>query len=808
MKKFNKFVMLLLILPLCFSFSACKEKNSSNNNQNEQPSGDDVSLTKYTINYDYNLPSDYDYLLKDYQILVAVGSSKTLDSVTNEKLSPYFEGWTENGEDIITSVSSDTSKTINLTGKWNETGLKNYYYTDGLIFSVENGKAFVSEYDGSDTTIIVPKYYKQNNVDYEVKGIVDKTSELGVFEGKTVNKFIINPNEFSVGDNAFKNSNLLSFDFSRIEEIGYNAFTQTKLSSLNFSNKLKSIGECAFKNCLNLSSITFDQSTVSNTGLDVKVGDESFSGCVNLQSVNLGESVKFISQKMFYNCENLISVSGAGLVKEIYPYAFYGCCKINDLNFFGNSLTIIGSNAFENCSQLQALTLSSNIKTLGESVFAGCNKITELSIGCLYGNSGTIKMKLKDFIGIEVAENIKTINLIGNNINTLTEGYFTGFDSLEKFTMSNSVETVQDYAFSGCENLKEIVLSPAIKEGKISYKAFSGTKFLAEITTPILIENDSVILYVPSNIEADYTIPNTVKKINKEAFLNKTSLRKITIPSSVEYIGENAFAGCSNLQEVVFETNENITSIEKYTFGSCTKLNSINLLSLTALSTIKDGAFYRTNIDTIQIPKTVESLGQKSFYGVNASKVIVEDGNTVFKSEDDVLYGLGADGNIEKLILYPMNKQGSLFICPENVKTICSDAFVSVKHLSHVYLSNNDVLLEDDVFDVSNYLNVYSSNNDFDKSKIGGAYLYNEVSISDASYNPNDNSITIEESFSVNCQTLLEKNRSLLFVKYTDTTTNKIYIISFEIKSETQDNKITYSAVQNSIKKIETSLIK
>ena len=52
-------------------------------------------------------------------------------------------------------------------------------------------------------------------------------------------------------------------------------------------------------------------------------------------------------------------------------------------------------------------------------------------------------------------------------------------------------------------------------------------------------------------------IPETVRIIEKNSFLNCTALETITIPNNVTYIGDNAFAGCTNLSFIYFKKGQN-----------------------------------------------------------------------------------------------------------------------------------------------------------------------------------------------------------------------------------------------------------
>ena len=58
----------------------------------------------------------------------------------------------------------------------------------------------------------------------------------------------------------------------------------------------------------------------------------------------------------------------------------------------------------------------------------------------------------------------------------------------------------------------------------------------------------------------EFTIPDTIKKINKYAFCNCTALETVSIPPSVTDFGEAAFRNCTSLKLVNFEEGEEPTA--------------------------------------------------------------------------------------------------------------------------------------------------------------------------------------------------------------------------------------------------------
>ena len=67
------------------------------------------------------------------------------------------------------------------------------------------------------------------------------------------------------------------------------------------------IGEAAFKDCSNLTSVTIPNSVTT-------IGRHAFNGCTNLQKVYIGNSVKTIGEDAFNNCTSVTQISSEAVV--------------------------------------------------------------------------------------------------------------------------------------------------------------------------------------------------------------------------------------------------------------------------------------------------------------------------------------------------------------------------------------------------------------------------------------------------------------------------------------------------------------
>lgn len=107
-------------------------------------------------------------------------------------------------------------------------------------------------------------------------------------------------------------------------------------------------------------------------------------------------------------------------------------------------------------------------------------------------------------------------------------------------------------------------------------------------------------------------IPFGVTDIERDAYSECLSLRRVEIPNSVAVIGRNAFRGCKNLESL--ELPNTVTEIEEGAFCNCESLVSIDIPN--SVHVINSAAFNGCiNLITITIPNSVMSIGPVAFRG-------------------------------------------------------------------------------------------------------------------------------------------------------------------------------------------------
>lgn len=108
-------------------------------------------------------------------------------------------------------------------------------------------------------------------------------------------------------------------------------------------------------------------------------------------------------------------------------------------------------------------------------------------------------------------------------------------------------------------------------------------------------------------------IPNSVQKIGSLAFKDCKSLTSVTIPDSVQTIGWNAFSGCSSLASVTIPNSLQ----EIAAFSGCSSLTSVTIPD--SVRTIGYSAFSGcSSLTSVTIPNSVQTIGNAAFPGCSS----------------------------------------------------------------------------------------------------------------------------------------------------------------------------------------------
>lgn len=419
----------------------------------------------------------------------------------------------------------------------------------------------------------------------------------------------------TIGDKAFSGcSNLLSIDLPEsLITIGKEALYNTSIYSIDIPKNLTTLGE-------NFSSATHFNVHEENSVYD------SRNNCGMLIETAINKIVRGSTYVEEYNEEldidQLIIPEGIEIIGE---NAFAGLRFENIV--FPNSLKRIEANAFNDCEYLQTVTLGTGLEFIGGDAFIYCSNIEFINIPNLtvwcnieFENMRANPLSWKDSThnaqiidrdarlyvdGAELKDNL----IIPEGVETLHSYSFANIINFKTVTIPSSVKYIGTDVFEFCANLTQVNYNATSAE--YTQNGPGGTTFVMPTINDIKLEIGANVKKIPayfinglfdeinitnvvfeegsiceeigesafggtsqhkSNLKT-INLPNTIKKINKEAFSFCEKLEEINLPDSLEYIGDNAFTYCINLKEI--NIGKSVSYIGSGVLAACVSLTNI-----------------------------------------------------------------------------------------------------------------------------------------------------------------------------------------------------------------------------------------
>lgn len=497
----------------------------------------------------------------------------------------------------------------------------------------------------------------------------------------------------AIGKNAFYGNDALTNITipNGVKSIGEGAFSGcTNLKSVKIPDGVESMEQDAFSECKNLTSV------VIGNGLR-EFGLGAFRYCGKLKSVTLGKNVKIIGESAFFDCTSLTNITLPVNVESIDDSAFGGCSSletitipsnsklssfgwrpfdgtpwlakqreenefviINDILLCGgtaangtitipDNVTSISVAAFEDCDNLTSVTIPGNVISVGRYAFVGCESLTNVTIQNGVNKIGESAFSgCKKLTGMIIPDSVKTIGgsafqdcegitsvKLSNGITRIEEYLFSRCKSLESVVIPDSVELINGAAFSECSKLEEIKIPSSVN--RIGVYAFYGTPWLAkQVSEKEFVIANGILISAGTAKNGNITIPNGVKSIGTQAFVECKNLTGVTIPDSVERIEDRAFLYCDKLEEIIIPSS--VKHIGRYALDETkwmenqkeknefvvvngilidSRTKSGNLIIPDGVTTIGEGVFlneyYGSHFTSIVLPDSVKTIEASAF---------------------------------------------------------------------------------------------------------------------------------------------------------------------------------------------------
>ena len=474
------------------------------------------------------------------------------------------------------------------------------YESNGYQYTVENGKANLVKYVGSEKNVVIPS--KLNG--YPVTKL---TSD--VFRGNTLLESVVIPASITeyevIGLSLF--TNCKSLKYVKIEssaDIVDSMFDRcTSLETVEITGKPTAIGACAFQSTkiksfqIPSSVKKLGYSAFCNSGLEeitIPATVTEMDACVFEYSESLKyvkyESSCNIVNSMFDSCKKLETVEIVGKVEKIEYKAF---SETGVKQFTIPSTVIsIGSAAFYK-SKLQQITIPSTVKYFSGSIFSDCKDLTTVKI------ESDANIPEEMFYG---CENLSNLEITGKPTSIGKRAFYG--TKLENAVIPDSVTEIGEgnpFKKSDEQKPSEDGFNYEIVENSAVIVGYNGGK--TDVTLPASLGGypvTKVSSMEGGNAITNLTIPKTITSYEEGAFTDCTALTTVKIESSAD-IPDKLFCGCRKIKRVEFEGTP---------------------------SSIGDAAFYGAILNDVVIPSSVKTIGNAAFTRCDASGFLytVNDG--------------------------------------------------------------------------------------------------------------------------------------------------------------------------------------
>lgn len=476
---------------------------------------------------------------------------------------------------------------------------------------------------------------------------------------------------------------------------------------------------------MSLRSVTLTGSTSSDKATSVPYG--AFYNCGSIEWINLHADMLVINAYAFYACTSIRSISIPGKVTTIGAYAFAGTnyrpMSLETVTIGQNSnLFTIGEGAFYNCALLTSFYLPVNITAIDRYTFYNTAEMSQFTLhsGSRLYSIGEYAFYNSGITGLNVPADIETIGrsaFENSNIASFTIAVPQG---------AYRLTSIGDRAFAGCVNLTSFFVPGSITANGMGNRVFYDCVALESVTfaNGALADLGEYAFYNCYSLES-VTLPNSLASIRDYQFYGSRSLRSINIPASVRTIGAYAFAGkdgiAMKLESVSFASGSVLESIGAYAFNLCFSLTTVQIPD--SLETIGERAFYNCNkLSTLQIggssnlrvigdyafsgcvtltyifiPQGVEHIGEGAFRNTGFTLIDVDENNSYYMSHEGNL--LSKDG--VRFIKYASANARMSYTLPASVRVISSYAFADTVNLKTVTLPEGLLDIEEYAFSAS-----------------------------------------------------------------------------------------------------------
>ena len=238
-------------------------------------------------------------------------------------------------------------------------------------------------------------------------------------------------------------------------------------------NTITAIGNCAFKDNSDLTTITIPESVTS-------LGQAAFAYCSALKSIDIPNSIVSINKEAFFYCTGLTSVTIGNSVISIGYQSFFGCSSLTSIDI-PNGIDTIKNMAFASCSNLVAVSIPASVTSIADNFLSNCKNLSSIIVA-----KENKVYDSRDSCNAIINTNNMTLiagcknSRIPDGILTIGPSAFEGNGYLSFITIPRSVGDIRYRAFYNCTALDTVVCYATIPPyaGEIAFEQIASNAIL------------------------------------------------------------------------------------------------------------------------------------------------------------------------------------------------------------------------------------------------------------------------------------------------------------------------------------------
>lgn len=201
----------------------------------------------------------------------------------------------------------------------------------------------------------------------------------------------------------------------------------------------------------------------------------------------------------------------------------------------------------------------------------------------------------------------------GKAVTQLMDFCFSNSEYLTEINIGKNIEKIDSWAMTNCQKLKSINVS----EENPYFKSVDGVLYNKDMTELLVYPNNKNPIVTDENgntTGGEFTVPDTVKVINDNAFYLCSNLRDIKLNYGLEKVGDKAFLKCSGLETLTLPSTLKEIGADAFSYLDNPKLTLIEIPS--SVEKISDYAFFSasSSVEKVIVHKNSEKdlkLGEK-----------------------------------------------------------------------------------------------------------------------------------------------------------------------------------------------------